>query len=207
MTGICNNYCALETNATPGFGYDTSWDVSLHPRNKCLQRDTRPTYSQVTCKWPDKKWRKFVVNPCKKLRKGQTRLGLVCLRKVWWMNAKIQFLNYKKSMKDGAVVYWDDKRRNLSSYSNSYNVGQKMRSVSYDNLEVAQAQNVLCSAGKGLAKPRSSELASANQCQYCNKDFNIQLYEPCGSLLRLLQSLDMFLELRHAQWIPTTTIF
>jgi len=32
-----------------------------------------------------------------------------------------------------------------------------------DNLEVAQAQNVLCSAGKELAKPRSSGLASANQ--------------------------------------------
>lgn len=49
----------------------------------------------------------------------------------------------------------------------------------HDNLKVAQAQNVLCRAYKGLAKPRSSGLASANQCQYCNKDFKIQLYEPC----------------------------
>jgi hypothetical protein len=76
-----------------------------------------------------------------------------------------------------------------------------------DNLEVVQSQNVLCSTGKELAKPRSSGLANANQCQYCNEDFKIQLYEPCWSLLRLLHSLDLFLELRHAQWIPTTAIF
>lgn len=40
----------------------------------------------------------------------------------------------------------------------------------HDNLVAAQAQNGPCSAGKGLAMPRSSGLAGANQCQYCKKD-------------------------------------